>query len=107
MNSHHPIGPEIVPLAGKNSSRLAAAKTPLKTGESLNRQVAFLLVVLSIAFAALSFATQKLIVLPTFDDLEHEAAKRDTRLCTGALNRDIELISNFTNDWAAWDDPYE
>ena len=107
MSSHHQTRPEIASLTSGNTPLHTAARSPRKTGKSLNRQVAFLLIGLSIAFTALSFATQKLIVLPAFEDLEHEAAKRDTRLCTGALNRDIELISNTTNDWAAWDEPYQ
>ena len=74
--------------------------------ESLNKQLALLLVGLCLAFAFLSFATQRLAVLPVFGSIEHEGAERDIMRCVGALGRDIELLSDLTNDWAAWTDTY-
>jgi two-component system NtrC family sensor kinase len=107
MNSQHETGPGAVSSDVAIPSRSPDATKPSrKKRRSLSRQVALLLIGLTLALAALSFATQTLVVLPAFANLENEAARRDVRLCTGALNRDIELISNLTNDWSAWDDTY-
>ena len=107
MNSHQQTGLEAISSDVAMPPRSPGATEVFrKNGKSLNRQVGLLLIALSLALSALSFATQKLVVLPAFGDLENEAARRDVRLCTGALNRDIELISNLANDWSAWDDAY-
>jgi len=74
---------------------------------SLRAQVAGLLIVLSIALVGATYAVQAWVVMPAFAHLEHQSALRDVDRCVNALERDIEGLSNFANDWAAWDDTYQ
>jgi sensor domain CHASE-containing protein/anti-sigma regulatory factor (Ser/Thr protein kinase) len=74
---------------------------------SLRSQVAGLLVGLSIALAATMYAVQVLVVMPTYVDLERTGADRNVNRCLDALKRDLQSLSNTTNDWASWDDTYQ
>ncbi len=74
---------------------------------SLHRQIAILLIALTIALIAGTYAVQTLVVMPTFAELERQWASRDVERCIDAIQRDIESISNVANDWGSWDDSYE
>ena len=71
---------------------------------SLRSQIILLLTVLSVLFVAASYGVQTLVVMSAFDRLEQQQALRNARRCIEAVNRDIDNLSNFVNDWAAWDD---
>ncbi|MCB1098143.1 MAG: HAMP domain-containing protein [Verrucomicrobiae bacterium] len=71
---------------------------------SLTRPLVVLLVAVSVVLAALSYTTQKLVVLRAFDRIERDGALRDLTRCEAGIYRDLELLDNFVNDWAAWDD---
>jgi sensor domain CHASE-containing protein len=73
---------------------------------SLRSRVATLLVALSIVLVAIMYAAQELVVMPTFVQLERIGAARNVSRCLEALDRDLESLSNTTNDWASWDDTY-
>ncbi|MDA0813458.1 MAG: hypothetical protein O3C21_13850, partial [Verrucomicrobia bacterium] len=75
--------------------------------ESLNRPLVGLLIMVSIVFAGISYASQKLVVLKAFDRIERDGANRDLARCESGLRRDLELLDNFVNDWAAWDETYD
>ena len=70
---------------------------------SLRSQIILLLTVLSVLFVAASYGVQTLVVMPTFERLEQQHALRNARRCIEAVNRDADNLSNFVNDWAAWD----
>ncbi|WP_425614081.1 CHASE4 domain-containing protein [Anatilimnocola sp. NA78] len=74
---------------------------------SLRRQITILLIATTLAFIAGTYAIQQLVVMPTFAELERQAAQRDVERCVEAINRDIESISNVANDWGTWDDSYQ
>jgi two-component system, NtrC family, sensor kinase len=74
---------------------------------SLRSQVALLLVILSIVFIALTYSVQTLVVMPAFATLEQQAAESNVARCVDAIKRDVESLSNITNDWGAWDDTYK
>ncbi len=71
---------------------------------SLRSQIILLLTVLSAFFVAASYGVQALVVMPAFENLEQQQAERNARRCIEAVNRDVDNLSNFVNDWAAWDD---
>jgi sensor domain CHASE-containing protein len=73
---------------------------------SLRSRVATLLVALSIVLVAIMYAAQELVVMPTFVQLERTGAARNVSRCLEALDRDLQSLSNTTNDWASWDDTY-
>ncbi len=74
---------------------------------SLRSQIASLLVGLSIVLVVTMYAVQVLVVMPTYVDLERTGAVRDVNRCLDALERDLQSLSNSTNDWASWDDSYQ
>lgn len=73
---------------------------------SLRNQIILLLTLLSVLFVAASYGVQALVVMPTFERLEQQQALRNAKRCIEAVNRDAENLSNFVNDWAAWDDTW-
>jgi sensor domain CHASE-containing protein len=62
---------------------------------------------LSIVLAVTMYGVQVLVVMPTFVDLERTGAERNVNRCVDALKRDLQSLSNTTNDWASWDDTYQ
>ena len=61
------------------------------------------------AFALVVVATeavQRYVVYPGFVTLEREAAATDADRAVQAVQREIEALSSFCLDWAAWDDMY-
>ena len=68
---------------------------------SLRSRVATLLVALSIVLVAIMYAAQELVVMPTFVELERTGAARNVSRCLEALDRDLQSLSNTTNDWAS------
>lgn len=74
---------------------------------SLRSRVATLLVALSMVLVAIMYAAQELVVMPTFVQLERTGAARNVSRCLEALDRDLQSLSNTTNDWASWDDTYK
>ncbi len=71
---------------------------------SLRSQINLLLTGLSVLFVAASYGVQTLVVMPAFKRLEQQQSLRNARRCIEAVNRDVDNLSNFVNDWAAWDD---
>lgn len=71
---------------------------------SLRNQIALLLAALSVAFVAVTYGVQTLVVMPAFARLERQAAERNVGRCVDAIERDTENLSNCANVWAAWDD---
>ena len=74
---------------------------------SLRTQIATLLVALSIALVATSYAVQEFVVLPAFEELEQQGAVRDVARCVDAIGREVEGVSLLARDWATWDDTYD
>jgi two-component system, NtrC family, sensor kinase len=75
--------------------------------QSLRFQLIGFLLILSLSLVIVSVVVQTRIVLPAFEQIEQQGALRDIKRCVDALNRDLEQISIFVNDWAAWDDTYQ
>ncbi|HML23383.1 MAG TPA: CHASE4 domain-containing protein [Aggregatilinea sp.] len=52
------------------------------------------------------FLFARLIVLNSFEDLEHNSAHRDLERITNALDNQVDHLEKTTTDWAYWDDTY-
>ncbi len=59
-----------------------------------------------LAYVALDFAVQRLVVFPNFVALEHRQARQDIHRCLETLARETHLLSKVCLDWATWDDTY-
>lgn len=72
----------------------------------LRSKILVALVSVLIVFAGIHYGIQHLIVYQSYLELERVEADKDLHRCTEALANEIANISNFTHDWAAWDDLY-
>lgn len=85
----------------------ADLKKLAQADRSLQRQLALLLVCMSLAFVGVSCLLQSQLIMPAFASLERQAALRDVDRCLAGIQRDLDLLSDVTNDWGAWDDTYQ
>ena len=54
----------------------------------------------------LLYAASRVILLESYVRLEQHDVREHVRRAVNALQHDIENLTRFTNDWAAWDDSY-
>ena len=73
---------------------------------SLQKKVALIVVIVFMLSGLMSFAVQRLTVLPSFQALEEETAKKNAERVLEAIQRDIEMIGPSVSDWAYWTDTY-
>ncbi len=74
---------------------------------SLKWKVVLLLLGVFCLFVTASHAVQRFVVFPSFVALEQNEAAKDMERCLDAIRREIEHLSIFCGDWAAWNDTYE
>ena len=70
-------------------------------------KVILLLVALFAALAAAQFIVQQRIVLPSFSQLEREAAHKDMDRVANFMARDLDLFAAMAADWGDWDATYQ
>lgn len=73
---------------------------------SLQGQLGILLTLMSLVFVIGSYLIHSLVIMPTFASLEREHSVQNINRCLAGLNRELELLADLTNDWAAWDETY-
>lgn len=71
---------------------------------SLQKKVSLTLAVVIAVFTILSFLTLRVVIAPTFENLEQRAARSDLVRVEQALQTDLQNLSAITADWAPWDD---
>lgn len=69
------------------------------------RILGILLVVLALYIIS-SYGIQRLVVYPSYIELEENQARQDVERCVEALEREIHHIDTVAHDWAAWNDTY-
>ncbi len=55
-------------------------------------------------YTLLDFCIQRLVISPSYTELERSHGKRDMDRCVAALRREIRDLDVVTYDWASWDD---
>jgi signal transduction histidine kinase len=73
---------------------------------SLNKKILGILLALMTLAAIMDSAVHRWVIYPNYASLERAQAEKDLARCVAALEDEIEHLSAFTNDWAAWDDTY-
>jgi len=73
---------------------------------SIRGKVLSLVVGMFLSLVLLTLAVEKTVMEPAFQSLERTRAERDLARTIDALQRDIDLLDNQVNDWAAWDESY-
>ncbi|MBA4366990.1 MAG: hypothetical protein C0403_05055 [Desulfobacterium sp.] len=59
-----------------------------------------------IGYAAIDYGIQKMILLPSFLELEQDLTIKNTKRVIQAIDREIYHLDAFCHDWAAWDESY-
>ena len=73
----------------------------------LRSKVIALILCLSVVLGIAQWLVQRWILLPSFAELERQAATTDLQRVTYVLERDIEQLSITAHDWANWIDTYK
>ncbi len=71
-----------------------------------NRLLLYIIVGMTLA-TLLYYGIFYLFVYYSYQHLEEDEAKKNLHRCQAALQRELEQLSIFTGDWAAWDDTYK
>lgn len=72
----------------------------------LNQKIVLVLIAGISLYTAVGFAFNRLLILPSFRQLEVDEARKDMRRCLAALESHITQIAALCYDWSAWDDTY-
>jgi len=73
---------------------------------SVRVKVILIVSVVILLYAVLNYCTQRLVVFPSFIQLERREAEKDIQRCVQALRREVFHLDKFCYDWARWDDTY-
>lgn len=79
-----------------------------ETGQpmSLRNKVIWIVVALFLCYGALDFAIQRLVILPSFESLEKDEARKNMERIIETLEREAQVLGSSVNDWAFWDATY-
>lgn len=78
----------------------------LKIGVSLRTQVVILMLILLVGFVLLLYVLSQMILLDSFEQLEHELAEDDLQRLTNVLDNEFGSLRMMAGEWAAQDDTY-
>ncbi len=73
---------------------------------SIQRKVFVLILLLFALLGGADFLIQRLIIFPSFLELEYREAGDNLRRIAYALDREIVFLDRLCHDWATWDDSY-
>lgn len=73
---------------------------------TLRQKVITLLLAVFTTYAVVEYGVQRLVLMPSFVDLERKEATRNVERALQALQREAELLVPSASDWGTWDDTY-
>ncbi len=74
--------------------------------KKIKTKVILILFCVFIGYATIDYGIQKMILLPSFLELEQDLTIKNTRRVIQAIDREIYHLDAFCHDWAAWDESY-
>lgn len=74
---------------------------------SLQTKVINLILLIFLAYGALSYGVQRGFILPSFLELEREEAIKNMDRAVQAIERETQHLGVSATDWAVWDDTYQ
>jgi PAS domain S-box-containing protein len=74
--------------------------------EKIKTKVILILFCVFIGYAAIDYGIQKMILLPSFLELEQDYSMKNTKRVIQAIDREIYHLDAFCHDWSAWDESY-
>ena len=79
----------------------------LRAVMSLQAKVIHMIFIVFLLYAAVDYAAQCLLILPSFEALEHQEAQKDMDRVVQAIENEEQHLINSAADWATWDDTYQ
>ncbi len=73
---------------------------------TLRKKTLVFIAVIFIFMIAILYLCANIFLLQSYADLESDAISANTEQALGALSSEIDALSAFNYDWAAWDDTY-
>ena len=74
---------------------------------SLQKKVTLIVIIVFMLSGLMSFAVQRLAILPSFHALEEETAENNTERVLEAIKRELDQIEPSVSDWSFWTDTYK
>jgi sensor domain CHASE-containing protein len=74
---------------------------------SLQKKVTLIVVIVFMLSGLMSFAVQRLAIMPSFHALEEETAEKNAERVLEAVYRELDQIVPSVSDWSFWTDTYE
>lgn len=74
---------------------------------SLKKKVTICLFVILVMSLGLEYGIERMIILPSFTELQTDLAIQNAQRCEEAIRREQFHLSSITTDWARWDDTYK
>ncbi len=74
---------------------------------TIHKKILLLLLLSVSLYTVLGVSFQRYLILPDFEALETEEARKNMDRCLEALHREVHHLDMFCFDWAAWDDTFE
>jgi len=74
---------------------------------SLQKKVTLIVVIVFMLSGLMSFAVQRLAIMPSFHALEEETAEKNAERVLEAVYRELDQIVPLVSDWSFWTDTYE
>ena len=74
---------------------------------SLQKKVTLIVVIVFMLSGLMSFAVQRLAILPSFHVLEAETAEKNAERVLEAIQRELDQIEPLVSDWSFWTDTYK
>jgi len=74
---------------------------------SLRKKIFIILLLTITIYAIFGYFSQRIIIYPSYVQLERDEAKIDIQRCVKVIQREINFLDFLVWDWAAWDDTYE
>ncbi len=57
-------------------------------------------------YGGMDYATHRIVIIPSFEELERAEAQKDMGRCMAAIEREVEAVDTLCHDWSAWSDTY-
>jgi sensor domain CHASE-containing protein len=93
--------------AAPDEPRSAHDRAAPSAGMSLRIKIALIITLVVALYTAVDYATQRVLIRPSFGALEEREARKDLARVQQALLAEIDTLDARCTDWAAWNETYD
>ena len=74
---------------------------------TIRKKVMLILVGVIALYSVVQYAIERLVILPSFTNLQQTEAKKDIERCINTIHNQINSLGDLSADWSVWDDTYK